>query len=113
MTLNIPTLLTLLRITFIPIIVASYIYDEGRYRDIAAYIFLLALITDYFDGVIARKLDQVTAFGTFLDPIADKLLVVVTVILLSSSNDSMLIFNACHNNSIKRVLSNSYKTKTS
>ena len=90
MTLNIPTLLTLLRITFIPIIVASYIYDEGKYRDIAAYIFLLALLTDYFDGVIARKLDQVTTFGTFLDPIADKLLVVVTVVLLSSSNDSML-----------------------
>jgi CDP-diacylglycerol--glycerol-3-phosphate 3-phosphatidyltransferase len=89
MTLNIPTLLTLLRITFIPIIVASYVYEEGKYRDIAAYIFLLALITDYLDGVIARKFDQVTTFGTFLDPIADKLLVVVSVILLSSSHDSM------------------------
>ena len=88
MILNIPTLLTLLRISFIPIIVASYIYEEGKYRDIAAYIFLLALITDYLDGVIARKFDQVTTFGTFLDPIADKLLVVVSVILLSSSNDS-------------------------
>ena len=88
MILNIPTLLTLLRIVFIPLIVVGYAYNEGRYRDIAAYIFLLALITDYLDGVIARKLDQVTAFGTFLDPIADKLLVVVTVILLSSSNDS-------------------------
>ena len=88
MTLNIPTLLTLLRIVFIPLIVVGYAYNEGRYRDIAAYIFLLALITDYLDGVIARKLDQVTAFGTFLDPIADKLLVVVSVILLSSSNDS-------------------------
>ena len=90
MTLNFPTLLTLLRITFIPIIVFAYIYNDGIYRDVAAYIFLVALITDYFDGVIARKFNQVTTFGTFLDPIADKLLVVVTVILLSSSNDSML-----------------------
>jgi CDP-diacylglycerol--glycerol-3-phosphate 3-phosphatidyltransferase len=90
MTLNFPTLLTLLRITFIPIIVFAYIYNDGTYRDVAAYIFLVALITDYFDGVIARKFNQVTTFGTFLDPIADKLLVVVTVILLSSSNDSML-----------------------
>jgi CDP-diacylglycerol--glycerol-3-phosphate 3-phosphatidyltransferase len=89
MILNIPTLLTLLRISFIPIIVASYIYEEGKYRDIAAYIFLLALITDYLDGVIARKFDQVTTFGAFLDPIADKLLVVVSVILLSGSYDSM------------------------
>ena len=90
MILNIATLLTLLRITFIPIIAFSYIYNDGKYRDIAAYIFLTALITDYLDGVIARKFNQVTTFGAFLDPIADKLLVVVTVILLSSSNDSIL-----------------------
>ncbi len=90
MTLNIPIVLTLIRITFIPIIVVSYTYDGGKYRDIAAYIFLLALITDYLDGVIARKLNQVTTFGAFLDPIADKLLVVVTIILLSSSNNSLL-----------------------
>jgi CDP-diacylglycerol--glycerol-3-phosphate 3-phosphatidyltransferase len=90
MTLNIATLLTLLRITFIPFIVFTYIYNEGKYRDIAAYIFLLALVTDYLDGIIARKFNQVTAFGAFLDPIADKLLVVVTVILLSSSNNSIL-----------------------
>ena len=90
MILNIATLLTLLRITFIPIIAFSYIYNDGKYRDIAAYIFLTALITDYLDGVIARKFNQVTTFGTFLYPIADKLLVVVTVILLSSSNDSIL-----------------------
>jgi CDP-diacylglycerol--glycerol-3-phosphate 3-phosphatidyltransferase len=90
MTLNFATLLTLLRITFIPIIVFTYIYNDGKYRDVSAYIFLVALITDYFDGVIARKFNQVTTFGTFLDPIADKLLVVVTVILLSSSNDSIL-----------------------
>lgn len=90
MRLNIATLLTLLRITFIPIIVICYVFNDGEYRDIAAYIFLLALITDYLDGVVARRFNQITAFGTFLDPIADKLLVVVTVILLSSSNNSLL-----------------------
>ena len=90
MRLNIATILTLLRITFIPIIVICYVFNHGEYRDIAAYIFLLALITDYLDGVVARRFNQITAFGTFLDPIADKLLVVVTVILLSSSNNSLL-----------------------
>jgi CDP-diacylglycerol--glycerol-3-phosphate 3-phosphatidyltransferase len=90
MRLNIATILTLLRITFIPIIVICYVFNDGEYRDIAAYIFLLALITDYLDGVVARRFNQITAFGTFLDPIADKLLVVVTVILLSSSNNSLL-----------------------
>ena len=90
MILNFATILTISRIIFIPIIVFCYIYNDGELRNIAAFIFLLALITDYFDGLIARKFEQETPFGAFLDPIADKLLVVITILLLSRSFDSIL-----------------------
>ena len=84
MIFNLATFLTILRIIFIPVIVFFYIYNNGEFRNLAAYIFLLALITDYFDGLIARSFDQETTFGAFLDPIADKLLVVITILLLYS-----------------------------
>ena len=90
MTLNLATVLTLSRIVFIPIIIFCYTYNDGCLRNIAAFIFLLALVTDYFDGFIARKFNQETPFGAFLDPIADKLLVVITILLLSRTFDSML-----------------------
>ena len=90
MKLNVATILTISRIVFIPLIVFFFILDDGKYRDISAYIFLLALITDYLDGYIARNYDQTTAFGAFLDPIADKLLVVITIFLLARSLDSII-----------------------
>ena len=90
MTLNFATILTILRILSIPLIVFFYVYEEGVYRNISAYIFLFALITDFFDGLVARNFNQYTAFGAFLDPIADKLLVVVTIILLSRTFESSL-----------------------
>ena len=68
------------------IISLLFIWDDGKYRDISAYIFLLALITDYLDGYIARNYDQTTAFGAFLDPIADKLLVASVILILTSKN---------------------------
>ena len=90
MILNLATILTISRIAFIPLIVFCYVYSNGELRNIAAFIFLLALVTDYLDGLVARKFNQETPFGAFLDPIADKLLVVVTILLLSRSFDSML-----------------------
>ena len=90
MRLNLATLLTISRILFIPLIIFFYIYQNGDFRDISAYIFLIALLTDYLDGLIARKFNQITAFGTFLDPIADKLLVVVSILLLARTQESML-----------------------
>tara|TARA_Y100000389_G_scaffold44698_1_gene39436 strand:- start:40 stop:597 length:558 start_codon:yes stop_codon:yes gene_type:complete len=90
MILNLATILTISRIAFIPIIVFCYVYHDGELRNISSYIFLLALITDYFDGLIARRFNQETPFGAFLDPIADKLLVVITILLLSRSFDSFL-----------------------
>jgi len=90
MRLNVATILTISRIVFIPLIVFFFILDDGEYRDISAYIFLLALITDYLDGFVARNFNQTTAFGAFLDPIADKLLVVITIFLLARSLDSII-----------------------
>jgi CDP-diacylglycerol--glycerol-3-phosphate 3-phosphatidyltransferase len=92
MIFNLATFLTILRIIFIPVIIFFYTYDNGELRNLAAYFFLLALITDYFDGLIARNFNQETAFGAFLDPIADKLLVVITILLLSRTFDSILFF---------------------
>ena len=90
MILNIPTALTIIRILFIPLIVFFYVYQGGLYRDLSAYIFLLAILTDYFDGFIARWLNQTTSFGEFLDPIADKLLIVITIILLGRVHESLI-----------------------
>jgi len=89
MILNIPTALTIIRILFIPLIVFFYIYQDGLCRDLSAYIFFLAILTDYFDGFIARRFNQTTSFGEFLDPIADKLLIVITIILLGREHESM------------------------
>ena len=90
MKFNVATILTISRMVFIPLIVFFFILDDGKYRDISAYIFLLALITDYLDGYVARNFNQTTAFGAFLDPIADKLLVVITIFLLARSLDSII-----------------------
>ncbi len=89
MNLNLATLLTITRILFIPLIVFFFLYNNGAFRDYSAYLFLIALITDYLDGVVARRFNQITPFGAFLDPIADKLLVVISIILLSSIFNSI------------------------
>ncbi|MFL2552061.1 MAG: CDP-diacylglycerol--glycerol-3-phosphate 3-phosphatidyltransferase [Gammaproteobacteria bacterium] len=94
MILNLATILTISRILFIPIIIFCYSYSDGEIRNISAYIFLLALITDYFDGLVARNFNQETPFGAFLDPIADKLLVVITILLLSGTFDSIFFLIA-------------------
>ena len=79
---NLPTNLTLLRIAFIPILVVVY-YLPWQYSNIACtLIFTCAAITDWLDGYLARKLGQETAFGAFLDPVADKLMVAVVLVLI-------------------------------
>ncbi len=87
MPLNVPNLITLSRIVLIPLIIAIfYLPDEwlsfsGK-NMIATAIFIFAAITDWLDGYLARKLDQMSAFGAFLDPVADKLIVVGALIVL-------------------------------
>ncbi len=79
---NIPNILTIFRILIIPILVMSF-YIEGLVANIiAASLFLLAGITDFFDGYFARALKAQTNFGKCLDPIADKLLVIVAITML-------------------------------
>lgn len=78
--LNIPNTLTILRIIIIPVFVTAIIY--GRYRP-ALYLFVAAALTDMLDGLVARLTDQKTPLGTFLDPLADKFLLVTSFILFA------------------------------
>jgi cardiolipin synthase len=78
--LNLPNTLTIARIVLIPLFVTSIIY---RRYDIALYLFAVAALTDTFDGLIARLRNQKTALGKFLDPLADKFLLVTSFILFS------------------------------
>jgi cardiolipin synthase (CMP-forming) len=87
--INIPNQLTLLRIICIPFFIASVLYFEaGRVymRYIPFMVFSLAIITDALDGFFARILDQKTTLGTWLDPIADKMLLIVAFVLLGTIN---------------------------
>lgn len=80
--LNIPNILTLLRIAIIPLFVVMLLDPNKTRSFIAALLFGLASITDWLDGYLARKMGIVTTFGKFLDPIADKLLVMAALIMI-------------------------------
>ena len=87
MNLNIPNLLTWLRILLIPVFITAYYLSDitlGPHSKnlIATGVFILAAVTDWLDGYLARKLNQSSAFGAFLDPVADKLMVAAALILL-------------------------------
>ncbi len=84
---NIPNLLTWFRILMIPVFVAVfYVSDETlslhHKHLLSTFLFGLAAITDWLDGYLARALDQGSAFGAFLDPVADKLMVAAALIVL-------------------------------
>jgi cardiolipin synthase (CMP-forming) len=87
MPLNLPNSVTLLRILLIPLIVGvfylpdAWLGEEGK-NFAATAIFIVAAVTDWLDGYLARKLDQMSAFGAFFDPVADKLVVVGALIIL-------------------------------
>ena len=87
MPLNLPNLVTLLRILLIPLIVGifylpdAWLSAEGK-NIAATAVFIVAAITDWLDGYLARKLNQMSAFGAFFDPVADKLVVVGALIVL-------------------------------
>ena len=84
MKFNIANFLTIARIIVIPIIVICIYLKSPFYGWIAFTLFCVASITDYFDGYIARIRNEITNFGTFLDPIADKLLVAAVILILTS-----------------------------
>ena len=87
MLLNLPNLVTLVRILLIPLIVGIFYFPDAwissEHKNMfATAVFILAAVTDWLDGYLARKLNQMSAFGAFLDPVADKLVVVGALIVL-------------------------------
>lgn len=82
--MNLPNILTLSRIVLIPVFVIAFylpLSDGWNYYACAA-IFWIAGVTDWFDGYLARKWDQMTPFGAFLDPVADKLMVTISLAVI-------------------------------
>ncbi len=79
---SIPNLLTLIRIILIPIFVIVFYLPIHGAHIIVALIFAIACITDWWDGYLARRLQQTTKLGAFLDPVADKLIVAVALIMI-------------------------------
>ena len=95
MKINSANKLTILRVILIPIFVFLYMVgSENSYslKLLATIIFILASITDYFDGIIARKYNLVTNFGKLLDPLADKMLVISSLLLITVNGDINVIF---------------------
>ena len=90
--LSLPNLLTSLRIFLIPVLVLCFYLLPLDLRYLAsAFIFIVASLTDWLDGYLARRMGQMTPFGAFLDPVADKLLVAVALILLVEAHASALL----------------------
>lgn len=90
---QIPNFLTTFRIVIIPILILSFYIPGMVSHIVAAALFGIAAITDYFDGHLARKLKVQSNFGKCLDPIADKLIVIVAIVMLIkfNQNDQLIL----------------------
>lgn len=91
MPLNLPNSLTLLRVLAIPLLLLIFFLPGEARSSWSAFIFALAGLTDLLDGWVARVTGQTTAFGAFLDPVADKLIVAVALVLLVARLESHLV----------------------
>ena len=91
MRLTIPNILTLLRIALIPIFFVVFYLPSSWSMPLASIIFVVASATDWLDGYLARTLEQSTAFGAFLDPVADKVMVTVALVLLAEHYHSFWV----------------------
>ena len=89
--MNWANIATYSRILLIPVIIACYYSGAGTAHLLAAIIFTVASLTDWLDGYLARSLNQTTAFGAFLDPVADKLLICVILIMLVAEYRALMI----------------------
>ena len=94
MILHIPNLLTLFRVILIPVLVVMYFWPSVYREIIITSIFVLAALTDWLDGFLARRMNAASALGAFLDPVADKLIVSSALVLLVS--DSTVLDKVLH-----------------
>lgn len=99
MPLNIPILLTWLRVALIPLVVGVFYLPQGWLSPFnqgvaSTVVFIVAAVTDWFDGFLARRWNQTSAFGAFLDPVADKLMVAGALLILIQLGrlDAMIAF---------------------
>lgn len=90
MKINLAILLTLFRIAAIPAVVICFYSPIPNARPIAAILFGIAAVTDFIDGWVARRFNQTSRFGEFLDPVADKLMVAIALVLLVERHDTLL-----------------------
>lgn len=89
MPLNLPNILTSIRVILIPVMVVVFYLPYYWASFAAAVVFWFACITDYWDGYLARKMDLMTPFGAFLDPVADKLIVVISLMLVVERDSNL------------------------
>lgn len=89
--MNLPTLVTLFRIFAIPVFVIIYYLPTAWAHPIASGVFILAAISDWLDGYLARSMSLQTALGAFLDPVADKLLVAFVLVLVVGQDYTALL----------------------
>jgi CDP-diacylglycerol--glycerol-3-phosphate 3-phosphatidyltransferase len=87
--MNIPNLITILRVLLIPVFILLFYMPFGWSHIAASAVFALASVTDWLDGYLARRLEQSTPFGAFLDPVADKLMVAVALVLLVEEHHNL------------------------
>lgn len=89
MPLNLPNILTSIRMVFIPLMVVVFYLPYHWASFAAAVVFWFACITDYWDGYLARKMNLMTPFGAFLDPVADKLIVVISLMIVVERDQTL------------------------
>jgi CDP-diacylglycerol--glycerol-3-phosphate 3-phosphatidyltransferase len=87
--MNIPNLLTMLRVLLIPIFILLFYMPFSWSYWAASVVFAVAALTDWLDGYLARRWEQSTPFGAFLDPVADKLMVAVALVLLAAEHSNL------------------------
>ncbi|MEC7780131.1 MAG: CDP-diacylglycerol--glycerol-3-phosphate 3-phosphatidyltransferase [Pseudomonadota bacterium] len=87
--MNLPNIITVARILLVPVFVIVYLSPGASTYIVAATLFALAAATDWLDGYLARRLNQTTPFGAFLDPVADKLIVVSALVILLAEHASI------------------------
>ena len=89
---NLPNLLTFSRIAAVPVLLVMFMIPDDIGRWLACTVFVIAAVTDYFDGYVARTWNQLSELGRCLDPIADKLLVAAVLLLLAFFNSPGILF---------------------